>query len=73
MQPIGTVWKTLVGGHPGIIPVEFGQIANSDLGEVIQSFPSINQRKTETPGWGSILTLGHNLSNFGRGPLYDVI
>jgi len=25
MQPIKTIWTTLVGGHPGIIPVKFGQ------------------------------------------------
>jgi len=26
MQPIRTIWKILVGDHPGTIPVEFGQI-----------------------------------------------
>jgi len=25
MQPTGTVRKTLIGDHPGIIPVKFGQ------------------------------------------------
>jgi len=25
MQPIKTIWTILVGDHPGIIPVEFGQ------------------------------------------------
>jgi len=25
MQPTGTIWTTLVGDHPGIIPVKFGQ------------------------------------------------
>ena len=25
MQPTGTVWTHLVGNHPGIIPVKFGQ------------------------------------------------
>ena len=25
MQPTGTNWTTLVGDHPGIIPVMFGQ------------------------------------------------
>ena len=25
MQPSGTVWTTLIGDHPGIIPVKFGQ------------------------------------------------
>ena len=26
IQPTGTVWTTLIGDHPGIIPVKFGQI-----------------------------------------------
>jgi len=26
MQPNGTVWTTLIGDHPGIIPVKFGEI-----------------------------------------------
>jgi len=25
MQPTRTIWKTVVGDHPGIIPVKFGQ------------------------------------------------
>jgi len=25
MQPTETIWTTLVGDHPGIIPVKFGQ------------------------------------------------
>ena len=25
MQPTGTIWTTLVGDHPGIIPVKFVQ------------------------------------------------
>ena len=25
MQPTRTVWTTLIGDHPGIIPVKFGQ------------------------------------------------
>jgi len=25
MQPTGTIWNTLIGDHPGIIPVKFGQ------------------------------------------------
>jgi len=25
MQPTGTIWTTLVGDHPEIIPVKFGQ------------------------------------------------
>jgi len=36
MQPNGTVWTTLVGDHPGIIPVTFGKNPMSGLrGEVI--------------------------------------
>jgi len=38
MQPIGTVWATVLGDYPGIIPVEFGQIPISGLGEVVYSF-----------------------------------
>jgi len=26
MQPIRTIWKIMLGDHPGIIPVEFGEI-----------------------------------------------
>jgi len=26
MQPTGMVWTILIGDHPGIIPVKFGQI-----------------------------------------------
>jgi len=26
MQPITTIWTLLVEGHPGTIPVEYGQI-----------------------------------------------
>ena len=33
MQPIGTVCTILVEDNPGIIPVEFGQIPISSLGE----------------------------------------
>jgi len=39
MQPIGIIRTILVGDHPGIIPVEFGQIPISSLGEVVRSFP----------------------------------
>jgi len=31
MQPIRTIWTTLVGDHPGIIPVKFGQNPKSGL------------------------------------------
>jgi len=48
-QPIGTVWTILVEDHPGIIPVEFGQIPISSLGEeVVLSFPNIIHCKVVT-------------------------
>jgi len=59
MQPTGTVWTTLIGDHPGIIPVKFGQIPISGLREdAVWSFPYIIQCKIVTPGTGSILTPG---------------
>ena len=43
MQPTGTVW-TLIGDHPGIIPVKFGQIPiSSSREDVVWSFPYIIQ------------------------------
>jgi len=57
MQPTGMVWTTLIGDHPGIIPVKFGQIPISNSREdEVWSFPNIIQC---------------NLKNFGRGPLDD--
>ena len=59
IQPTGTVWTTLIGDHPGIIPVKFGQIPiNSSREDVVWSFPYIIKRKIVTPGAGSILTPG---------------
>ena len=59
MQPTGTVGTTLIGDHPGIIPVKFGQIPISGSREdVVWSFPYIIQCKIVTPGAGSILTPG---------------
>jgi len=59
MQPIRTIWKILVGDHPGIIPAEFGQIIISGLREkVVWSFPKIIQCKIVTPRPSSILTPG---------------
>jgi len=59
MQPSGTVWTTLIGDHPGIIPVKFGQIPISGSREdVLWSFPYIIQCEIVTPGAGSILTPG---------------
>jgi len=70
MQPTGTLWTTLIGDHPGIIPVKFGQISISGSREdVVWSFPYIIQCKIVTPGAGS----EQNLNNFGRGPLDDAI
>jgi len=40
-----------VGDHPEIIPVEFGQIPNSGLGEeVVPNLPDIIQYKSVIPG-----------------------
>jgi len=59
MQPTGTVWTTLIGDHPAIIPVKFGQIPISGSREdVVWSFPDIIQCKSVTPRAGSILTPG---------------
>jgi len=59
MQPTGTVWTTLIGDHPGIIPVKFGKIPISGSREdVVWSFPYIIQCKIVTRGAGSILTPG---------------
>jgi len=33
MQPTGMVWTTLIGDHPGIIPVKFGQNPKSGFRE----------------------------------------
>ena len=66
MQAIRTIYTILVEDHPETIPVEFGQIPISgSREEVIWSFPYIIQCKIVTPG--------HNLNNFDRGPLDDAI
>jgi len=52
MQPTGTVWTTLIGDHPGIIPVKFSQIPISGSRDVIWSFPYIIQCKIVTPRGG---------------------
>jgi len=59
MQPTGTVWTNLIGDHPGIIPVKFGQIPISgSRDDVVWSFPYVIQCKIATPGARSILTPG---------------
>jgi len=74
MQPTGTVWTILIGDHPGIIPVKFGQIPISGSREdIFWSFPYIIQRKIVTPRRGHFWPQGHNLNNFGRGSLDDAI
>jgi len=74
MQPIRTIWTILVGDHPGIIPVEFGQIPIRSLREeVVWRFPYIIQCKIVTPGQGQFWPQGNNLNNFGRGPLDGAI
>jgi len=53
------VWTTLIGDHPGIIPVKFGQIPISGSNEdVVWTFPYKIKCKIVTPGAGSILTPG---------------
>ena len=53
MQPIRTIWTTLVGDHPGTIPVECGQIPISgSKEEVVWIFPYIIQCKIVTPQGG---------------------
>jgi len=70
MQPIRTIWTNFVEDHPGIIPVEFGQITISGSREdVVWSFSYIIHCKIVTPGRGQFWPRGHNLNNFGRGPL----
>jgi len=74
MQPIKTIWTILVGDHPGTIPVQFGQIPISgSREEVVWTFPYIIQCKILTPGADQFRPQGHNLNNFGRGPLDDAI
>jgi len=59
MQPIRTIWTSLVGDYPGTIPVEFGHIPiGGSKKEVVWAFPYIIQCKIVTPGAGSILTPG---------------
>jgi len=51
--PTGTVWTTLIGDHPGIIPVKFGKIPISGSREDdVWSFPYIIQCKIVTPQGG---------------------
>jgi len=74
MQPIRTIWTTMVGDHQGTIPVEFGKIPISGSREEVDcSFPYIIQRKIVTPGRGQFWPQGHNLNNFSRVPLDDAI
>ena len=74
MQPTGTVWTNLIGDHPGIIPVKFGQIPiSSSREDVVWGFPYIIQCKIVTPGRGQFWSQGENLNNFGTEPLDDAI
>ena len=74
IQPIRTIWTILVGDHPRTSPVEFGQITITGSREdVVWTFPYIIQCNIVTPGAGLFWTQGHNLNNFGRGPLDDAI
>jgi len=68
MQPI----RTMVGDHPGTIPVQFGKIPISgSREEVVSTFSYIIQCKIVTPGAGQFWPQGHNLNNFDRGPVDD--
>ena len=59
MQPIKTIWTIMVGDYQRIIPVQFGLIPISGIGEkVVWSFPYIIKCKIVTPEAGSILTQG---------------
>jgi len=70
MQPIGKVWNILVGDHPGISSVEFGQIPISGSGkEVVRSFHNIIQFKIVTPGRSQFWPQGHDLNKIGRKPV----
>ena len=69
-----TIWIIFVGDNPGTIPVQFGQIPISgSREEVVWTFPYIIQCKIVTPRRGQFWPQGHNLNNFGRGPLDDAI
>jgi len=48
MQPTRTIWKTLVGDHPGIIPVKFGQNPMSGFREDV--FITVNKRAQRALG-----------------------
>jgi len=74
MQPLKTIWTIFEGDHPGTIPVQFGWIPISgSREEVVWTFPYIIQCKIVTPGQGQFWPKGHNLNNFGRGPLDGAI
>jgi len=67
-------WTTLIGDHPGIIPVKFGQIPiNGSREYVVWSFPYIIQCKIVTPGRGQFWPQVNILNNFSRGILDDAI
>ena len=73
-KPIKTIWTILVRDYPGTIPVEFDQIPISGSREdVVWTFPYIIQCKIVTPGQDQFWPKEHNLNNFGRGPLDDVV
>ena len=60
MQPIRTIWTTLVGDHPGIIPMKFGQNPMSGFrGEdvKVKKFTHDDERRTKA---------GHNSSPWGE-------
>jgi len=62
MQPVRTIWTTLAGHHPGIIPVKFGQNPMSGFREEdveVKQFTDDGRRTTDE---GRRTKAGHNSS-----------
>jgi len=69
-----TLWPTYATNKNGLNNFDKGQIPISGSREgVVWSFPYIIQCKIMTPGRRQFWPQGHNLNNFGRGPLDDAI
>jgi len=74
MQPIRTIWTILVIDHPRTIPDEFGQIPiGGSQKKSFDVFLMYFNVKLWPPGHDKFWPHRHNLNNFGRGPLDDVI
>ena len=71
MEPVGTIFTILLESHSTIIHVEFYQIGPRGLiGEVLASPFKLNMWLI---GRGHFWLQKHNLNQFCREPLYDVI